>query len=147
MSERQTTLSFFPTQGLLTCFTPPILFGLAYHDPVLWLVASLLGFTICQHQQVWTSFPPALCTCSFWSLQPNHITCGLHPSSVDAPVDIHGRSHNFPFFHPRGALLVGHQVTALPVSSFGVLLITSYRGSLVWGGAGTPVLCMMAAHT
>ena len=24
---------------------------------------------------------------------------------------------------------------------------TSYRGSLAWGGAGTPVPCMMAAHT
>ena len=61
--------------------------------------------------------PSALCTCSFWGLQPHHITCGLHPSSVDAMVDVHGRSCNFPFFHPREALLVGHQVTALPLSS------------------------------
>ena len=35
-------------------------------------------------------------------------------SFVDAPVDVHGRSHNFPFFHPREALLVSHQVTTLP---------------------------------
>ena len=27
------------------------------------------------------------------------------------------------------------------------LIITSYGGSLAWGGAGTPVLCMMVAHT
>ena len=27
------------------------------------------------------------------------------------------------------------------------LFFTSYRGSLAWGGAGTPVPCMMAAHT
>ena len=27
------------------------------------------------------------------------------------------------------------------------LFITSKRGSLAWGGAGTPVLCMTAAHT
>ena len=27
------------------------------------------------------------------------------------------------------------------------LPFTSYRGSLAWGGAGTPVLCMTAAHT
>ena len=47
--------------------------------------------------------PSALNTCSFWSLQPNHITCGLHPSSVDALVDVHGRSCNFPFFHPKGS--------------------------------------------
>ena len=70
----------------------------------------------------------ALCMCSFWSLQPNHITCGLHPSSVDAPVDIHGRSHNFPFFHPREALLVGHQVTALPLSSCGILFFHLLQG-------------------
>ena len=92
--------------------------------------------------------PSALCTWSFQSLQPNHVTCGLHPSSVDALVDVHGRSHNFLLFHPREALLVGHWVTALPLSSCDVLFFfTSYRGSLAWGGAGTPVPCMMAAHT
>ena len=63
----------------------------------------------------------ALHICSFWSLQPNHITCDLHPSSVDALVEVHGRSHNFPFFHPKEALLVGHWVTALPISSCGIL--------------------------
>ena len=65
--------------------------------------------------------PAALCMCSFQSLQPSHITCGLHPSSVDTLVDVHGRSCNFPFFHPREALLVGHQVTTLPLSSCGIL--------------------------
>ena len=29
------------------------------------------------------------------------------PSSVDAPVDIHSRSHNFPLIHPREVLLTG----------------------------------------
>ena len=33
----------------------------------------------------------------------------------------HGRSCNFPFFHPREALLVGHLVTTLPLSSCGIL--------------------------
>ena len=64
--------------------------------------------------------PSALCTCSFWSLQPNHFTCGLHPSLVDAPVDIQGISCNFPFFHPREALLVGCWVTTLPLFSCGI---------------------------
>ena len=68
--------------------------------------------------------PSALCTCSFWGLQPHHITWGLYPSSVDALVDVHGRSHNFLFFHPREALLVGHQVTALPFSSCGILFLS-----------------------
>ena len=58
--------------------------------------------------------------CTFRGLQPNHFTCGLQPSSVDAPVDIHCTSCNFPFFHPREALLVGHWVTTLPSFSCGV---------------------------
>ena len=66
--------------------------------------------------------PSALCTCSFQSFLPHHLTCGLHPSSVDAPVDVHGISCNFPFFHLREVLLVGCQVTAyhfsLVASSF-----------------------------
>ena len=65
--------------------------------------------------------PSALSMCSFQGLQPHHVTCGLQPSSVDAPVDVHGRSCNFPFFHPREALLVGHQVASLPLSFCGVL--------------------------
>ena len=39
---------------------------------------------------------------------------------MDAPVGIHGRSHNFPFIHPSEALLVGHWVTALPLFSCGI---------------------------
>ena len=64
--------------------------------------------------------PFTLHTCSFQGLQPHHITWGLHPSSVDALVDIHGRSHNFPFIHPREALLVSCWVTALPLFSCGI---------------------------
>ena len=68
--------------------------------------------------------PSSLCMCSFWGLQPHHITWGLHPSSLDAPVDVHSRSPNFPFFHPRVGLLVGHWVTALPLSSCDVLFLS-----------------------
>ena len=83
---------------------------------------------------LWVHYPPAstginvvpsaLCMCSFQGLQPHHITCGLHLSSVDAPVDMHGRSCNFPFFHPREALLVGCRVTILPLSSCGILFLS-----------------------
>ena len=52
--------------------------------------------------------------------QSHHITWGLHPSPVDAPVDVHSRSHNFPFIYPREALLVGHWVTVLPLFSCGI---------------------------
>ena len=66
--------------------------------------------------------PSAKCTCSFWCLQPHDITIGFHPSSVDALVDIHGRSHNFPLIHPREVLLAGHWVTALPLLSCGIII-------------------------
>ena len=138
----------FQHRGYLPVSLSPILFGLAYHDSVPWLVTSLLGFHYPPVSMGIDIIPSALHMCSFQSLQPNHITCGLHPSSVDTPVDVHGRSCNFPFIHPKEALLVGHQVTTLPLSSCGVLFISpSYRGSLARGGTSTPVLCMMAAHT
>ena len=79
--------------------------------------------------------PSALRTCSSRGLQPNHFTCGLHPSSVDALVDIHDPSCNFLFFHPREALLVDHQVTALPCFSCGVLS-SSPPGEVVLHGVG-----------
>ena len=65
--------------------------------------------------------PSVLHTCSFQSLQPDHFTCGLHPSSVDALVDVHSITCNFLCFHPREALLVGHCVTTLPLFSCGIL--------------------------
>ena len=107
-----------------------------------------MGFTICQHQWALISFPlPYICVPSK-VCQPHHVTWGLHPPSVDAPVDVHGRSHNFLFFHPRegftGRSLGDHLTIVLlwcPLS------FTSCRGSLAWGGAGTPVPCIMAAHT
>ena len=103
------------------------------------LSASINGYRHC---------PSALCTCSFGGLQPNHFTCGLHPSSVDAPVDVHNPSCNFPFVHPREALLVGHWVTALPSFSCGILFPSpSKEVVLHGGGTGTPVPCMMVAHT
>ena len=68
--------------------------------------------------------PSALCMCSSRDLQPNHLTCGLHPSSVDAPVDVHNPSHNFPFFHPWEASLVGHWVTTLLSCSCSILFLS-----------------------
>ena len=58
---------------------------------------------------------------------------GLHPSSVDALVDIYSRSCNFPFFHPREALLVGHQITALPLFSCVVLFLSPLVGLVLHG--------------
>ena len=97
-------LSFLLTWGLLTCFTPPfVLFGLAYCDPVLWMVTFIMRFTIQQHQWAFNVIPSALQTCPFQGLQPHHITWSLHQSLVDAPVDVHGRGCNFLVFLPQGS--------------------------------------------
>ena len=53
-----------------------------------------------------------------------HITWSLHPSSVDALVDIHSRSHNFLLIHPREVLLPGCWVTTQPPCSHGVILLS-----------------------
>ena len=107
--------------GLLTHFTAPHLilalpamtqFSEWEHSSFGSLSASINGY---RHH------PSALRTCSSKGLQPNHFTCGLHPSSVDAPVDVHDPSCNFPFFHPWEAFLVGHWVTALPFCSCGII--------------------------
>ena len=76
------------------------------------LSASINGYGHC---------PSALYMCSSEGLQPKHFTCGLHPSLVDALVDVHDPSHNFPYFHPWEAFLVGCQVTPLPFCSCGVI--------------------------
>ena len=93
-------LSFFLTQGLLTHFTPP-----HFVWPCLLWPSSVsghipLGVHCLPASMGIDVVPSAFCTCSFWGLQPSHITCGLHPSSVDAPVDVHSRSCNFPFSIP-----------------------------------------------
>ena len=106
--------------GLLTHFTPPSLLALpAVTRFSEWqlpsfssLSASINGY---RHR------PSALCMCSSRGAPPKHLTRGLHPSSVDALVDVHDPSHNFPYFHPWEAFLVGHRVTALPFCSCGVI--------------------------
>ena len=55
---------------------------------------------------------------------PLHITLNLHPSSVDGLADIHGRSHCFPFIHPREVFLAWCLVFARPSSSCGIVLLS-----------------------
>ena len=75
--------------GTCPFHSPFVLFDLAYHDPVPWVVAFIMGFTICQHQWALTLFPLPYVHVPFWGLQPHHITWGLHLSSVIAPLDVH----------------------------------------------------------
>ena len=66
----------------------------------------------------------------------------LRPSSVDAPVDIHGRSHSFIFIHPREVFLAWHWVITRPLSSCGVVLL-----SLPSGVGLTGVRLVHLSHT
>ena len=53
-----------------------------------------------------------------------------------------------PIFPPQGSFTGRSSGDCLTIFLLWCpLFITSNRGSLVWGGAGTPVLCMMVAHT
>ena len=103
-----------------------------FHSPhfILLALPAMTQFSEWQHSSFgslsasingYRCHPLALCMCSSGGLQPNHFTCGLHQSLVDTPVDVHKSSCNFPFFHPREALLVGCWVTTLPSCSCGVL--------------------------
>ena len=112
--------SFLLTWGYL-----PVSLTLCFVWPCLPWPSSISVCNCCGVHYLPTSMgidiiPSTLHTCSFQGLQPHHFTWGLHPSSVDVPVDVHGRSCNFLFFHPREALLVGGWVTALPLFSCGV---------------------------
>ena len=100
------------------------MFGLANNDPVPWVVTLVLRDTIQWHLWATMSFPQSKHTCSPWCLQPCHVTCGLHPSSMDALVDVHSRSPNLPLIHPRKVLLAGCWVTTLPIFSCGIISVS-----------------------
>ena len=70
------------------------------------------------------SMPSAKCMRSCWHPLPLHISWSLHPSSVDALVDIHRRSHNFPLIHPREVLLAWCWVITRPLSTHGIFSLS-----------------------
>ena len=66
-----------------------------------------------------------------WSCRhplPLHITWSLHLSSVYAPVDVHGRSHNLQLIYSREVLLAWQWVIARPLSSHGIILLSLLLG-------------------
>ena len=69
-------------------------------------------------------YPSAKCMQSCKHPPPLHVSWSLHPSSVGALVDVHGKSHNFPLIHPREALLAWHWVVARPLSSHGIISLS-----------------------
>ena len=126
-------MTLHPNMGLLSHFTPPSI-GLALPALTQFSEWQCSSFGSLSASFNWyRCHPSALCTCSSRGLQPNHLTCGLHLSSVDAPVDIHDPSRNFPFFHPWEAFLVGHRVTALPSCSCGIIFSSPPREVVLQG--------------
>ena len=120
-------------EGYLPTTLP--LFGVANHDPVPWVVVSVMGFTIWWHQQAVTSFP-----------QPNvHVPSDVHTHYMLPEVfthhqwilwwDVHGRSHNIPLIYPREVFLAEHWVTTWPLLSFSVIISSlPLEAGLHWVG-------------
>ena len=108
------------TWGCLPISLPPTLLALpAVTQSNEWQLSSFGSLSASING--YRCHPSALCTCPSRGPQPKHFTWSLHPSSVDAPVDIHNPNHNFPYFHPWEAFLVGHWVTTLPFCSCGII--------------------------
>ena len=143
---RQT--SFFLTQGLLTHFTPPC-FCLAL--PTMthfcdWLHSSWgsLSASINGHQchslcLMYMFLPRSAATLHYLWSSPILSRCSSRHL---------WQKPQLPIFPPQGSLtgrLSGDCLTTFLL--WHLLSFTSYRGSLVWGGAGIPVPCMTAAHT
>ena len=112
--------------GVHTHFIPQ---WFCYYIPVLWAVVMVTQSTIHWHLLV-DIYPSTKCTWSCWPFCQWRHPCllhnawNLHPSSVDALADIHGRSHSFPFIHPREVFLAWCWVIARPLSSCSVVLLS-----------------------
>ena len=133
--------------GLLTHFTPPSLLALpAMTQFSEWQLPSFSSLSASING--YRHHPSALHTCSSRGALPKHLTRGLHPSSVDAPGRCPQSKSQLPIFPPLGSFSgrsSGDHLTIL--LSWHYFCITSRGGSLARGGTGTPVPCMMGAHT
>ena len=141
-------LSFFLTWGLLTCFTSPH-FCLA--------LPTMTQFCDWSHSS-WGSLSAhinghehcSLCLTYVFLLRSAATSHYLWSSPV-----LSGHSGRcpqqklqLPVFPPQGSFTgrsSGDHLTTFLL--WCPLPFTSYRGSLTWGGTGTPVPCKMAAHT
>ena len=111
--------------GVHTHFIPPMvllpwLSSMSSHGshPVCCLVASMS----------WDIYPSAKCMWSCKDPCPLHITWSLPLSSVDAPADIHGRSHSFLLIHPREVFLAWCWVIIRPSSVHGIVSLSLSLG-------------------
>ena len=72
----------------------------------------------------WDVYPSAKHAQSCRHPLPLHVTWSLHPSSVDALMDNHGRSHSFLLIHPREVFRAWCWVIARPLSSHGIVFLS-----------------------
>ena len=102
--------------------------------PVCYLMASM----------GWDVYPSTKHMQSCRHPHPVHVTWNLYPSSVDAPADVHGRSHSFPLIHPMEVFLAWCWVIARP--SCGIVLLSLPLG-VGWSGSGLVHLSLAHTHT
>ena len=112
--------------GVYTHFIPQ---GSCFHIPILWAVVVVIQSAICWH--LWADVYPSTRYmeadkpfCPGRHPCPLHITWNLHLSSVYTLVDVHRRSHSFPFIHPREVFLAWCWVITSWSSSCGVVLLS-----------------------
>ena len=119
--------------------------SLAYHDPVPWLVAFLVGSLSASINRYWH-----LSLCLMYVFLPRSAATSRYLRSSPILSGCSSRHPqqklHLPIFPPQGSFagrFSGDHLTIFLL--WHPLPFTSYRGNLVWGGAGTPVPCMMAA--
>ena len=93
-------------------------------DSVPWVVMAVIQSAIQWHIWAGDIYPPSKCMWSCRHPLPLHITWSLHPSSVDTPVEVHGRRCSFSLIHPREVLLAWHWVIARPLTSHGIISLS-----------------------
>ena len=82
-----------------------------YHVPILWVVVVAVQSAMPLTSTGWCLSPLQMHVSLHWPFCPRrhpcplHITWNLHPSSVDTLVDLHRRSHSFPFIQCREVFL------------------------------------------
>ena len=140
-------MSFLLTQGLLTHFTPPFCLALPnmtqFHD---WLHSSWGSLSASVNRFRHGS----LCLTYVFLLRSAAKSCYLWSSPILSGCSSRcpWQKLQLPVFPPQGSFTGRSSGACLTTFLFWhPPIFISYRGSLAWGGAGTPVLCMTAAHT
>ena len=141
-------MSFLLTWGLLTHLTPPIL---------CLALPTMIQFCDWSHSS-WSSLSASISGHQCYSLCLTYMfllrSAATSHYLRSSPVLSEHSSRcpwwkpQLPIFPPQGSFTgrsLGDCLTTFLL--WHPLSFTSYRGSLVWGGAGTPVLCMTVAHT